>query len=109
MASSPASDHLFEVCDAEEMEKLGKFLSKSQAKDFHHSVAQLLFISTWVQRDIQTAVAFLTTRVKRPDEDDWGKLKRLLKYLKGTRHMKLTLGVDSLDNDLSLKSSRTRD
>jgi hypothetical protein len=35
--------------------------------------------------------------VKRPDEDDWGKLKRLLKYLKGTRFMKLTLSVDSLD------------
>jgi hypothetical protein len=36
-------------------------------------------------RDIQrTAVAFLTTRVKNPEEDDWGKLKRLLKYLTGT-------------------------
>jgi hypothetical protein len=39
---------------------------------------------------------FLTTRVKKPDEDDWGKLKRLLKYFKGTKHMKLTLSVDSL-------------
>ena len=42
------------------------------------------------------AVAFLTTRVKRPDEDDWGKLKRVLKYLKGTKHLKLTLSVDDL-------------
>ena len=41
-------------------------------------------------------VAFLTTRVKRPDEDDWGKLKRLLKYLKGTKHLKLILRADSL-------------
>jgi hypothetical protein len=41
-------------------------------------------------------VAFLTTRVKRPDEDDWGKLKRVLKYLKGTRHMRLRLEVDNL-------------
>jgi hypothetical protein len=96
-ASSPASDHLFEVRDVEETEKLGKFLSKAQAKGFHHSVVQLLFVSTRVRRDIQTVVAFLTTRVKRPDEDDWGKLKRLLKYLKGTRFMKLSLSVDSLD------------
>lgn len=97
-ASSPASDHLFEVRDAEETEKLGKFLSNAQAKDFHHSVApQLLFVSTRVRRDIQTVVAFLTTRVKRPYEDDWGKLKRLLKYLKGMRFMKLTLNVDSLN------------
>ena len=31
-----------------------------------------------------------------PDEDDWGKLTRVLKYLYGTRHMKLCLMVDSL-------------
>ena len=80
----------------EEVEKLGLFLDKKRAKDFHHSVAQLLFVSTRVRRDIQTAVAFLTTRVKRPDEDDWGKLKRVLKYLNGTRHLKLTLSVDDL-------------
>jgi hypothetical protein len=49
-----------------------------------------------VRRDIQTAVAFLTTRVKKPDEDDWGKLKRILKYLKGTRHMRLRLSIDAL-------------
>ena len=36
------------------------------------------------------------TRVEAPDEDDWGKLKRVLKYLWGTRHMKLTLTVDNL-------------
>jgi hypothetical protein len=95
-ASSPASDHLFQVRDPEEAEKLGKLLSKERAKSFHHSVAQLLFVSTRVRRDIQTTVAFLTTRVKKPDEDDWGKLKRLLKYLKGTKHMKLTLTVDNL-------------
>ena len=46
--------------------------------------------------DIQTAVSFLTKRVRAPDEHDWGKLKRVLKYLKGTMHMKLTLSVDSL-------------
>jgi hypothetical protein len=41
-------------------------------------------------------VAFLTTRVKQPDEDDWGKLKRHLKYLNGTRYLLLTLSADSL-------------
>jgi hypothetical protein len=52
-------------------------------------VAQLLFMSTRARQDIQTAVAFLTTRVKNPDENDWGKLKRVLKYLNGTRYLKL--------------------
>ncbi len=41
-------------------------------------------------------MAFLTTWVKATDEDDWGKLKRVLKYLSGTKHLKLTLSVEDL-------------
>ena len=41
-------------------------------------------------------MAFLTTRVKKPDQEDWGKLKRVLKYLNGTKHMKLKLTVENL-------------
>jgi hypothetical protein len=52
--------------------------------------------SFYLFRDIQTAVSFLTTRVKKPDEDEWGELKRILKYLKGTMHMRLRLSVDDL-------------
>ena len=44
------------------------------------------------------AVAFLATRVKWPNEDNLGRLKRVLKYLKGTKYMKLTLSI----NDLSI-------
>jgi len=56
---------------------------------FHRTVAQLLFFCTRARRDIRTAVGFLSTRVKNPDEDDWGKVKRILKYLKGTKSLKL--------------------
>jgi hypothetical protein len=59
-------------------------------------VAQLLFMSMQARRDIQTAVAFLTTQVRKPDEDDWGKLKRVLKYLNGTKYLKLNINVDDL-------------
>ncbi len=31
-----------------------------------------------------------------PDEDNWGKVKRLLGYLKGTLHMPLVLSADLL-------------
>ena len=34
--------------------------------------------------------------MKNPDEDDWGKLKRVLKYLNGTKYLKLKLSVDNL-------------
>jgi hypothetical protein len=74
VASSPAADHLFKIRPPDE----ARVLPESQAIAFHHTTAQLLFLSR-VRRDIQTAVAFLTTCVKTPDEDDWGKLKRVLK------------------------------
>ncbi len=51
---------------------------------------------TRARRDIQTAVAFLMTRVKSPGEDDWGKLKRILKYLNRTKYLKLRLTIDNL-------------
>ena len=95
-AATPASDHLFQVRDEEEAKEAGLLLNDDRKKQFHHSVAQLLFVSSRVRRDIQTAVAFLTTRVKKPDEDDWGKLKRVMKYLKGTMFMKLKLSVENL-------------
>ncbi len=34
--------------------------------------------------------------MKGPDKDDWGKLKRVLKYLNGTKYLKLHLSVDDL-------------
>ena len=91
-AATPAHDKLFEIRDDEEAKKL----NEEQALAFHHTVAQLLFMAMRARRDIQTAVAFLTTRVKNPDEDDWGKLKRVLKYLNGTRYLKLRLTVESM-------------
>ncbi len=76
VSSTPATDHLFNVRPQHET----SFLPEEQARSFYHTTAQLLFLSR-VRRDIQPTIAFLTTRVKQPDEDDWGKLKKLLKYL----------------------------
>ena len=89
---SPAADHLFQIKE----ECKAKTSPEEKAKWFHHSVAQLLFLSPRARKDIQTTVAFLTTRVKIPDEDDWGKLKRVMKYLKGTNYLKLALAVDKI-------------
>ena len=41
-------------------------------------------------------MSFLTTRVKKPDKDDWGKLKRALKYLNETRRLKLIFTIESM-------------
>ena len=53
-------------------------------------------MSSYTRRDIQTAVAFLTTRVQAPDDDNLGRLKHVLKYPKGTRGLKLTLAVEGM-------------
>ena len=78
---TPASDHLFKV------RKDGRKLSEELACAFHHTVYQLLFAVNRVRCNIQMAVLFLTTQGKAPDKDDWGKVKRLLGYLKGTLNM----------------------
>jgi hypothetical protein len=71
-------------------------LDESRARAFHHAVAQALFVTTRYRHDIRTAIAFLCTRVKHPDEDDWGKLKRLLKYIRGTLYLVLTIQASNL-------------
>ena len=91
-AATPAADHLFSVRDADE----AKYPPEEKAIAFHHTTAQLLFLSLRARREIQTAVSLLTTRVKKPDEDDWGKLKRALKYLNEMRRLKLTLTIESM-------------
>ena len=92
-AATPEHDRLCEIRDEKEARKL----SKEQALAFHHPVAQLLFMATRARCNIQTAVAFLTTRVKSPVEENWGKLKWGLKYLNGMKYLKLRLTVESLE------------
>ncbi len=35
--------------------------------------------------------------MKAPDEDDWGKLVRVLKYINGMQYMKLILSIDEMN------------
>jgi hypothetical protein len=88
-ANTPAGPNLFETDEGSPK------LSKSEGDMFHHLVAKLLFLCKRSRPDIQTAVAYLTTRVKDPDRSDWKKLARTLKYLNATRELYLTLEADS--------------
>jgi len=83
--ATPASDHLFKVRED------GRKLSEELADAFYHTVYQLLFAANRARCDIQMAISFFTTRVKAPDEDDWGTLVRVLKYINGMRYMKLRI------------------
>ena len=90
-AATPATPYLFKNRGA-------KDLDEKRADNFHSVTALLLFISRRSRLDIQTAVAYLCTRVAKPNEDDWKKLKRVLQYLRGTIALVLTLGADDIAN-----------
>jgi hypothetical protein len=65
---STAPNDLFIVNkDAEE-------LSEEGAMAFHNHVAKTLYVSKRARLDVSMALAFLTTRVRAPDVDDWRKL-----------------------------------
>jgi len=92
-AATPAAEHLFDVRE----DKKDILLPEEQALAFHRTTAQLLFLGAPARPNIHTPVSFLCSRTKQPDKDDWGKLKRVLKYLYGTRHMKPCLTADNLE------------
>ena len=89
-APTPAASYLFEV--NESAEKLAEQIGIM----YYHNAAKLLFLCKRARPDVQTAVAFLSTRVKSPDVDDYKKLGRTLKYLRGTLYMPLVLEADDM-------------
>ena len=74
-----ALDNLFTV--DEDCENL----SIEAAASFHTVVAKLLYLSKQSRPDTSLSVAFLTTRVRAPDTDDWGKLSHLMEYLRADK------------------------
>jgi len=59
-------------------------------------VAKLLYLGKRARPDIATAVAFLTTRVTKPTEADYMKLRRCIGYLRATRDLPMTLSASDL-------------
>jgi hypothetical protein len=60
-------------------------------------VAKLLFLCKRGRPDLQTAIAFLCTRVQAPTIDDQLKLSRVIKYLRKSRELVLTLRADNIN------------
>eukprot|EP00957_Ditylum_brightwellii_P038303 2895884-Ditylum_brightwellii.AAC.1 len=90
-AATPAANHLFSMNDSV------KPLDKEKAQAAHHDIAKLIFLYQCAQPNIQTSMAFLSTRVKSPAEDDWKKHIRVMRYLHTTCDLPLMLEADSLN------------
>jgi hypothetical protein len=67
-------------------------LNKAKAEQYHSLVAKILFATKRARPDTGTAMSYLLTRTSAPDEDDWRKLEHLMKYIRGTKDLPLTLG-----------------
>jgi hypothetical protein len=86
--ASPWNENLFKPNES------STDLTKEEAEVFHTVTAQGLFLTKRARPDIAPAIAYLTTRVKKPNRDDWLKLTRMMKWLKQTTKDRLTLRSD---------------
>lgn len=92
-AVTPAAEHLFKTRDS------APKLDDQRAGLFHRVTAQLLFASQRARPDLRTAVSFLTKRVQAPDEDDYKKLARAIKYVRRTKYLRLKIEAHRLDQN----------
>ena len=75
--------------------KSNEILEKEQMELFHTNVMKMLFLCKREQPDISIAVVYLSSRVKYPVEEDWGKLIKVLSYWNTTNNDLLTLEADN--------------
>ena len=88
-AATPAAAHLFKINTVDP-----KPLDQARKDLFVHLVMQGLYLSQRGRPDIRTAISFLCSCLKCPDEDNYKKLTRLIRYLRHTLFIYLVLGKD---------------
>ena len=78
VAKTPATEALFDV-------DTDKLPVEEQEQDwFRSNVAKLLYLGKRARPEILTATTFLATRAAKADSDDMGKLRRVIRYLRGS-------------------------
>ena len=90
VASTPVSKSLFSIDDK------SKFLNKEEKELFHSCVAKALFIAKCARPDIGMPISVLSSRVTNPNQSNKEKLIRVVRYLRGTRNIPLTLGINNM-------------
>jgi hypothetical protein len=88
--TTPATAHLFKVNTDSPV-----YLDSIRAEVFHRITMQLMYLGLRERPDVLTTVSFLRTRVQQPDEDDYKKLARVIRYLRGTTDLDLRLSGDA--------------
>ena len=89
LRATPAASTFFDRRDAPKA-------SREEVQFFRTFVAKLLYIAKRVRPQCLVAVAFLTTGVHDVDENDIGKLKCVLGYLRATSNRDIVLRVGGI-------------
>ena len=89
-AVNPAKSKLFVINHESDI------LCEDKGSIYHSVTAKLLWISQRSRPELETAVSFLCTRVQQPTVEDWGKLRRALKFLKKTKSDRRIMGADDI-------------
>ncbi len=84
-----APDNLFKI------DEDATTLSTKMATAFHNIVAKALYMVKRARLDASVSSAFLPTRVRSPNVDNWRKLGHLMEYLRSTIDLPLILGADN--------------
>ena len=84
-ARTPATDGLFEVRPDSQA------VMESERKEFHSTVAKMLYLAKRARPDCLMPVAYLATRVTKCTKDDQVKLTRLMRYVRETRERGIVL------------------
>ena len=72
----------------------------TRIKAFQSLVGSLLWIARCTRLDIRFAVHLATRQTHNPTEKDWKMAKRVARYLKGTKDLKLCTKTTSSSSDL---------
>src|SRR5882672_9670863 len=60
---------------------------------YHEAIGSLMYATLGMQLDIVFAVSFLSQFMQNPGRPHWEAVKRVFRYLKGTREHELTIGM----------------
>lgn len=72
-----------------------------KSNDFYRKlIGMLLYLSTNTRPDIAASVSILSQKVSHPSKYDLNEVKRLIRYLKGSKDLKLNLSSDHEKKDL---------
>lgn len=63
-----------------------------QIEIYRQAIGSLLYLVVNTRPNIAVAVSILGRKVSCPSQTDWTEVKRILRYLKGTKNYRLKLG-----------------